>query len=31
MNTTPGFDLLNIVGDEEIKEKNFKEFISIIK
>ena len=31
MNTTPGFDLLNIVGDEEIKERNFKEFISIIK
>lgn len=31
MNTTPGFDLLNIVGNEQIKEKNFKEFISVIK
>jgi len=31
MNTTPGFDLLNIVGDEKIKEKHFKEFISIIE
>ena len=31
MNTTPGFDLLNIVGDEKIKDKNFKEFIKIIK
>lgn len=30
MNTTPGFDLLHIVGDEKIKEKNFKEFISIL-
>lgn len=30
MNTTPGFDLLNIVGDEEIKENNFKEFINIL-
>lgn len=27
MNTTPGFDLLNIVGNEKIKEKNFLEFI----
>jgi len=31
MNTTPGFDLLNIVGNEKIKSTNFKEFISIIK
>lgn len=31
MNTTPGFDLLNIVGNKQIKEKNFKEFISVIK
>ena len=31
MNTTPGFDLLNIVGNEKIKERNFQEFIKIIK
>lgn len=31
MNTTPGFDLLNIVGNEEIKEKHFQEFINVIK
>jgi glutathione synthase/RimK-type ligase-like ATP-grasp enzyme len=31
MNTTPGFDLLHIVGDEKIKDKNFKEFISVLK
>lgn len=31
MNTTPGFDLLNVVGDEKIKEKNFQEFIKVIK
>jgi len=31
MNTTPGFDLLHIVGDEETKEKNLKEFINILK
>lgn len=31
MNTTPGFDLLHIVGDEEIKEKNLKEFIGILE
>ena len=30
MNTTPGFDLLHIVGDEKIKERNFKEFISVL-
>ncbi|MFA5871782.1 MAG: YheC/YheD family protein [Parcubacteria group bacterium] len=30
MNTTPGFDLLHIVGDERIKDKNFKEFISVL-
>jgi len=30
MNTTPGFDLLHIVGDEKTKNKNFKEFISIL-
>lgn len=31
INTTPGFDLLHIVGDEEVKDKNFKEFITILK
>lgn len=31
MNTTPGFDLLHIVGDEKIKDKNFKEFINVLK
>jgi glutathione synthase/RimK-type ligase-like ATP-grasp enzyme len=31
MNTTPGFDLLYVVGDEKIKEKNFEEFIKILK
>jgi len=30
INTTPGFDLLRIVGDEKTKEKNFKEFIKVI-
>jgi len=30
MNTTPGFDLLHIVGDEKTKEKHFKKFIKII-
>lgn len=30
MNTTPGFDLLNIVGNEKIKEKNFREFSKIL-
>ena len=30
MNTTPGFDLLNIVGDEKIKEKNFQELLKIV-
>lgn len=29
MNTTPGFDLLHIVGNEELKEKHFQEFIKI--
>jgi len=31
MNTTPGLDLLGIVGNEKIKDKNFKEFTKIIK
>lgn len=31
MNTTPGFDLLHVVGDEKIKEKNFVEFIRVLK
>lgn len=31
MNTTPGFDLLNIVGNEKIKERHFQEFIKVIK
>jgi glutathione synthase/RimK-type ligase-like ATP-grasp enzyme len=31
MNTTPGFDLLHIVGDEKIKDKNFKEFIKVLR
>ena len=31
MNTTPGFDLLQIVGNEKIKEKNFVEFLSAIQ
>lgn len=30
MNTTPGFDLLEIVGDESIKKKYFEEFIKVI-
>ncbi|HPN96197.1 MAG TPA: ATP-grasp domain-containing protein [Candidatus Moranbacteria bacterium] len=30
MNTTPGFDLLNIVGNEKIKERNFQELLDII-
>jgi glutathione synthase/RimK-type ligase-like ATP-grasp enzyme len=30
MNTTPGFDLLNIVGNEKIKNRNFREFIKVI-
>jgi glutathione synthase/RimK-type ligase-like ATP-grasp enzyme len=30
MNTTPGFDLLHIVGDEKIKERNFCEFIKVL-
>lgn len=30
INTTPGFDLLYVIGDEKLKEKNFKEFIKII-
>jgi len=30
MNTTPGLDLLHIVGDEKIKQKNFEEFIKIL-
>lgn len=31
MNTTPGFDLLYIVGDEKIKARNFRAFISTVK
>lgn len=31
MNTTPGFDLLHIVGDEKTKEKHFNEFIKVLK
>jgi len=31
MNTTPGFDLLHIVGDEKIKEAYFKGFIDVAK
>ena len=31
MNSTPGFDLLQIVGDEETKKKNFEEFVKIVK
>ncbi|MFA5986716.1 MAG: YheC/YheD family protein [Parcubacteria group bacterium] len=30
MNTTPGFDLLHLVGDEKTKEKHFQEFIKTI-
>lgn len=30
MNTTPGFDLLNIVGNEKIKEKHFQKFIDLL-
>lgn len=30
MNTTPGFDLLKIVGDEKLIEKNFREFIKLV-
>lgn len=30
INTTPGFDLLYIVGDEDIKQKNFKEFAKLV-
>ncbi|MDP1845667.1 MAG: ATP-grasp domain-containing protein [Candidatus Moranbacteria bacterium] len=29
INTTPGFDLLQIVGTEAIKEKNFNEFMEV--
>ncbi|OGI22809.1 MAG: hypothetical protein A3E91_03885 [Candidatus Moranbacteria bacterium RIFCSPHIGHO2_12_FULL_40_10] len=31
MNTTPGFDLLHIVGTKKIKEKNLNAFIGILK
>ncbi len=31
MNTTPGFDLLNIVGDEKTKNKHFEEFIKVLE
>lgn len=30
LNTTPGFDLLYVVGDEKIKQKNFDSFVSIL-
>jgi len=30
INTTPGFDLLNIVGNEKIKNKNFIEFTKTV-
>lgn len=31
INTTPGFDLLNIVGDEKIKEKYYREIYKLMK
>jgi glutathione synthase/RimK-type ligase-like ATP-grasp enzyme len=31
MNTTPGFDLLHLVGTEKIKNKNFQEFIKVLE
>lgn len=31
INTTPGFDLLHIVGDEKIKNKNFLELTKVLK
>jgi len=31
INTTPGFDLLHIVGDEKIKERNFLELTKILE
>jgi glutathione synthase/RimK-type ligase-like ATP-grasp enzyme len=31
MNTTPGFDLLKLVGDEKTIEKNFVEFIKLLE
>lgn len=31
MNTTPGFDLLHIVGTEKIKEKNLDAFLEVLK
>jgi hypothetical protein len=31
MNSTPGFDLLEIVGDEIIKKRYFEEFIKVIE
>jgi glutathione synthase/RimK-type ligase-like ATP-grasp enzyme len=31
MNTTPGFDLLHIVGTEAIKKKHFEEFMKVLK
>ncbi len=30
LNTTPGFDLLYVVGNEKIKQKNFDSFVSIL-
>ena len=30
MNTTPGFDLLYELGDEKVKEKNYREFIKMV-
>jgi glutathione synthase/RimK-type ligase-like ATP-grasp enzyme len=31
INTTPGFDLLHIVGDEKIKEKNFTQLTKVLE
>lgn len=31
MNTTPGFDLLHIVGNEKIKAKHFRKFIEVME
>jgi len=30
LNTTPGVDLLHIVGDEKLKQKNFDEFAKLV-
>jgi len=31
MNPTPGFDLIDILGDEKLKQKNFEDIISILE